>query len=220
MSHNGTCAFCRWEGNCLLSRHAPAHRQTLIISIEPRRCTLMFPIHRYHMFQVCGAVRQASFRVLAGRICRCYARWRRVRARRTTRERRTGVDPWLDTEREAQSRAGQARPGSNVPSKSHPLPRYRAYSRRKVCTPLLASTRSPSLSRRRTALVRFLWKSRKAGISFTNRFPETVSRRFDSTFHPVPVAHVYRVYNEIFVELYYRDAVKLRDSLLLYYNEL
>lgn len=143
-NNNGTCLQMRRK---LFDIRLLEHRYTNIISIQLHRCTLMFWIHRY-IFQVCEAVCRA-FRVLAGRTCWCYARWRRVRARRTIREKDgCGSLAGHETRSAEQSRAGQARPGSNVPSKSHPLPRYRAYSRRKVCTPLLASTRSLSLSRR------------------------------------------------------------------------
>lgn len=88
---------------------ARAQADANIISIQLHQCILMFPIHRY-IFQVCGAVCRASFRVLAGRTCWCYARWRRVRARRTTREKDgCGSLAGHETRSAEQSRAGQAR---------------------------------------------------------------------------------------------------------------
>lgn len=69
----------------------------------------MLPIHRY-VFQVPSVRGGSSFRVLAGRTCRCYARWRRVRARRTTREKDgRGSLAGHGTRSAEQSRAGQAR---------------------------------------------------------------------------------------------------------------
>lgn len=143
-----------------------------------------------------------SFRVLAGRTRRCYARRRRVRAQDD--ERAGGERAWIlswtryavrRAERSGaeQSRAGQARPGSNVPSESSPSSLSRVYSRREVCTPLLASARVLSLSLSVSlpsslslplldaVLARFLWKSRKSGSS-TGGFPEREGKSFPTRF--------------------------------------
>jgi len=135
---------------------------------------------------------QTSFRVLAGRTRRCYARRRRVRAQDD--ERAGGERAWIlswtrnavrRAERSGaeQSRAGQAReqcPFGVIPFLAiarilatrgmHAVTRLRA----RVLSLFLSLPLSLSFS----MLARFLWKSCKSGSS-TRDFSKRVSRRFD-----------------------------------------